>query len=206
LRLSGPQPSIVSAHLVGYPFTLGFRPQLVVVSGLSVGCPFKVRSRPQLVFSGLSVRYPFKVGSRLSRSLRLSRSFFSKPSLSFLKSRLSGSPFANFFFHIKGFRLWQPFTNFSFSRWNFVYHGAFHELFFLTMEFRLSQSLSRTFLSHDGISAITEPFTNFSFTRWNFRYHRAFHKLFFYTMEFRKTQKNFWGKALFIYVTERVFT
>jgi hypothetical protein len=25
--------------------------------------------------------------------------------------------------------------NFSFTRWNFRYHGAFHELFFNTMEF-----------------------------------------------------------------------
>jgi hypothetical protein len=50
----------------------------------------------------------------------------------------------------------EPFTNFSFTRWNFGYHGAFLELFFHTMEFRLSRSLSRTFLSHDGISAITE--------------------------------------------------
>jgi hypothetical protein len=68
----------------------------------------------------------------------------------------------------------EPFTNFSFSRWNFGYHGAFHELFFLTMEFRLSRRLSQTFLSHNGISAITEPFTNFSFSRWNFGYHGAF--------------------------------
>jgi hypothetical protein len=69
----------------------------------------------------------------------------------------------------------EPFTNFSFTRWNlgyhealnefltwwnFGYHRAFHELLCM-MEFRLSQSLSQTFLSHDGISAITEPFTIF---------------------------------------------
>jgi hypothetical protein len=53
------------------------------------------------------------------------------------------------------------------------------------MEFRLSWSLSRIFLSHNGISAIMEPCTNFSFTRLNFGYHGAFHKLFFHTMEFR---------------------
>jgi hypothetical protein len=29
----------------------------------------------------------------------------------------------------------EPFTNFSFARWNFGYHEAFHELFFHTMEF-----------------------------------------------------------------------
>jgi hypothetical protein len=67
-----------------------------------------------------------------------------------------------------------PFTNFSFTRWNFGYHRAFHKLFFHTMEFWLSRSLSQTFLSHDGISAITEPFTNFSFTRWNFGYQEPF--------------------------------
>jgi hypothetical protein len=60
------------------------------------------------------------------------------------------------------------FTNFSFTRWNFGYHGAFCKFFFHTMEFRLSWSLSRIFLSQGGISAITEPFTNFSFTRWNY--------------------------------------
>jgi hypothetical protein len=52
--------------------------------------------------------------------------------------------------------------NVSFTRWNFVYHGAFHELFFHMMEFWLSRNLSRTFLSHDGILATTEPFMNFS--------------------------------------------
>jgi hypothetical protein len=47
----------------------------------------------------------------------------------------------------------------------------------MNLEFRLSQSLSRTSLSHDGISAIMEPFTNFSFTRWTSGYHEAFHKI-----------------------------
>jgi hypothetical protein len=96
-----------------------------------------------------------------------------------------------------------PFPNFSFTRWSFGYHEAFHDLFFHTMEFRLSQSLSRTFLSHDGISAITEPFTNFSFMRWNFGYHRAFLTLPFHMMEFRKT--HIWGKTLFIYVTKSIY-
>jgi hypothetical protein len=68
---------------------------------------------------------------------------------------------------------------------DFGYHRVFHKFLFHTMEFQLSWSLSRIFLSHDGISAITEPFMNFSFTRWNFSYHGAFHELFFYTMEFR---------------------
>jgi hypothetical protein len=77
----------------------------------------------------------------------------------------------------------KPFTNFSFTRRNSGYHGAFHEFFFHTMEFWLSRSLSRIFLSHDGILAITEPFTNFSFTWWNSGYHGAFHEFFFHTME-----------------------
>jgi hypothetical protein len=52
-------------------------------------------------------------------------------------------PFHNFFFHtVKSWLSQSLFTNFSFTRWNFGYHGAF----------------SRTFLSHGGISAITEPF------------------------------------------------
>jgi hypothetical protein len=70
------------------------------------------------------------------------------------------------------------------SRWNSGYQGAFHEFFFHTVEFRLSRSLSRIFLSHGGISAITEPFTDFSFTWWNFGYHGAFHEFFFHMVEF----------------------
>jgi hypothetical protein len=34
----------------------------------------------------------------------------------------------------------KPFTNFSFTRWNFGCHGALQKLFFHTMEFRLSRS------------------------------------------------------------------
>jgi hypothetical protein len=82
------------------------------------------------------------------------------------------------------------------SRWGpmgtHVSHGAFHELFFHTMEFRLSRSLSRTFLSHNGIAAITEPFMNFSFARWNFGYHGAFHEFFFHTMEFQLSRSLSW--------------
>jgi hypothetical protein len=80
-------------------------------------------------------------------------------------------------------------TNFSFTRWNFGYHGAFHELFFHTMELWLSRSLSRTFLSHDGTLSITEPFTNFSFARWNFGYQATFLKLsrIFHMVELTKT-------------------
>jgi hypothetical protein len=55
--------------------------------------------------------------------------------------------------------------------------SLFHKLY-LKMGFRLSRSLSRTFLSHDGIEAIKEPFTNFSFSRWNRGYHRALLRTF----------------------------
>jgi hypothetical protein len=103
-------------------------------------------------------------------------------------------------------------TSFSFTRCNFGYHKAFsliflsydgisaitepsHELFFHTMEFRLSWSLprtffhtmefwlswslSRTFLLHDGILAITEPFSNFHefFLMMEFRLSGTFLKL-----------------------------
>jgi hypothetical protein len=51
------------------------------------------------------------------------------------------------------------------------------------MEFCLSQSLSRTSLSYDGISAITKPF---------------------HPMKFTKCTN--WGKTLFIYITESIYT
>jgi hypothetical protein len=110
------------------------------------------------------------------------------------------------------------FTNFSFTQWNFGYHGAF----------------SRSFLSHDGILAITEPFhellfhmmefwlsqslfTNFSFTRWNSGYHGAFSRTFLshdgilaIKEPSRESQLNsqnarFVGR-LFSYISQRVFT
>jgi hypothetical protein len=75
------------------------------------------------------------------------------------------------------------------------------ELFFLTMESRLSRrlswnflsqdgsrlsrSLSRTFLSHDGIQAITKPFHEF--WQWLF------------------TRHILWGKTLFIYITKIIY-
>jgi hypothetical protein len=97
----------------------------------------------------------------------------------------------------------KPFTNFSFTPWNFGYHKAFNKLFFHTMEFWISQSLSRTFLSHYGILAITKPFTNFSFTRWNFGYHEAFRSVSrtFLIMELRKTH-NLGEDSLNIYHKE----
>jgi hypothetical protein len=50
------------------------------------------------------------------------------------------------------------FTNFSFIRWNFDYHGAFSQtFFFIRWNFSYHGAFSQTFLSYDGISAITEP-------------------------------------------------
>jgi hypothetical protein len=134
---------------------MGTRPQLVVVSGLSIRIPLTVGFRPQLVVVfGLSMGIPLMVGFR--------------PQLVVVFGLSVGIPLT------EGFRLsrshwlsWSPFTIFPFSRWNFGYHEAFHELFFQTMEFWLSRSLSQTFLSNDGILAI-----------------KAFHELFFQTMEF----------------------
>jgi hypothetical protein len=79
---------------------------------------------------------------------------------------------------------------------------------FFMMEFWLSRSLH----------------TNFFFSRWNSRYKETFltnlflsfftmelwlsrslsHELFFFTMEFSKYA--IWGKTLFIYISQRVFT
>jgi hypothetical protein len=131
---------------------MGTRPQLVVVSGLSVGIPLTVGFRPQLlVVSGLSVGIPLTVEFRLSQSLRLSRSPFTKFSFTrcnFVYHRAFSWTFLS---HDRISAITEPFTNFSFTRWNFSYHGALHELFFHTMQFRLSRSLSWTLLSHDGI-------------------------------------------------------
>jgi hypothetical protein len=138
-----PQLIVVSGLSVGIPLTVEFRPQLVVVSGLSVGIPLTVGFRPQLVvISGLSVGIPLTVGFRLSRSLWLSRSLFLETFHFLLKSRLSRSPFVNFFSLFMNLRQSQ-----NLSRWNFGYHGAFHDGISaitqpFTMEFRLSQSLS----------------------------------------------------------------
>jgi hypothetical protein len=66
---------------------------------------------------------------------------FTKHFFLFLILGCHGASFANF--SHDGIRLSQSlFTNFSFTRWNFGYHGAFHVLYFHMMGFRLSQSLS----------------------------------------------------------------
>jgi hypothetical protein len=101
-----------------------------------------------------------------------------------------------------------------------------------TMEFRLSRSLSRTFLFHNGISAITERFHEFFFHTMEFWLSRSlwrtflfrngissfmepFHELFFHdgisaiketfhTIKF--TECTDWGKTLFIYITKSIYT
>jgi hypothetical protein len=100
----------------------------------------------------------------------------------------------------------EPFTNFSFSRWNIGYHGAFHELLFF----------------HDGILAIKDPFHK---SRWNSGYQGAFSRI---TVEFWLSRSLFTnhggilaikepfhmikftnariGGSLFSYISQRVFT
>jgi hypothetical protein len=62
------------------------------------------------------------------------------------------------------------------------------------MEFWLSGSLSyELFFFLDGILAIKEPFTRtFLFSRWN--------------SKTQNMKRAIWGKTLFIYISERVFT
>jgi hypothetical protein len=81
---------------------------------------------------------------------------------------------------------------FLFSRWDSGYHEAFFTNFFFF---------------HDGTLAITKPFSRtFSFFTIEFWLSRSlFHELFhFFTMEF--SRHTIWGKTLFIYISQRVFT
>jgi hypothetical protein len=98
-------------------------------------------------------------------------------------------------------------TNFSFSRWNSGYQGAFHKNFSSSRwNFGNHEALfSQTFF-HDGILAIKEPFTQ------TFLLHDRilaimkpfFHELFFFTMEFTKCTNL--GKTRFIYITKSIYT
>jgi hypothetical protein len=65
----------------------------------------------------------------------------------------------------------------------------FHEFFFHMVESRLSRSL----------------FTNFSFTWWNLGYHGAFSWIFLSHDGILK-KCTMWGKTLFSYISQRVFT
>jgi hypothetical protein len=150
-------------------------------------------SRPQLVVvSGLSVGIPRWMGFRLSRSP--SRELFSFFTMEFWLSR--SLSYELLFFHDGILAIEEPFTRtFLFSRWNSGYQGAFHTNFsFFTMEFWLSGSLSyELFFFLDGILAIKEPFARtFLFSRWN--------------SKTQNMKRAIWGKTLFIYISERVFT
>jgi hypothetical protein len=92
-----------------------------------------------------------------------------------MEFRLSQSLSQTFLLHDGILAITEAFTNFSFTRWKFGYHGAFRELFFHTI----------------GFSAITEPFANFSFTRLDFGYHGAFRELFFHTIGFSAIMEPF---------------
>jgi hypothetical protein len=130
--------------------------------------------------------------------------------------RLSGSPFSrSLSFFMMELRLSRSLSHefFLFSRWNFGYHGAFlTNTFFLRWNFGYHGAfLTNSFFFHNGTSAITEPFSRilsfftmelrlswslshefFLFSRWNF--------------ETQNTKRAIWGKTLFIYISERVFT
>jgi hypothetical protein len=101
-----------------------------------------------------------------------------------MESRLSRSPFHEFFFFTM--ELWlsrRPFHEFFFFTMElWLSQSPFHEFFFFTMEFWLSRSLSHElFPFHDGILAIKEPFTRtFSFSRWNSQNARFGGRLFSY--------------------------
>jgi hypothetical protein len=170
----------------------GFRPQLVVVSGLFSGNPFVdgVLGHNLLLSQAFSVGIPSWIGF-LGHNLLLSQAFFHNL----------------VFFHDGILAITKPFHKLFFSRWNSCYHEAFlTNIFFFTMEFWLSRSLSHElFLFHDGILAITKPFSwTFSFSRWNFGYHEAIlTNFFFFTMEICRYAV--WGKTLFIYITKSIY-
>jgi hypothetical protein len=83
---------------------------------------------------------------------------------------------------------------------------------FFMMEFRLSRSLfHELFLFSQWNFGYHEAFlTNSFFSRWNFGYHGAFltNSFFFHDgiLETQNTKHAIWGKTLFIYISERVFT
>jgi hypothetical protein len=171
---------------------MGFsRPQLVAVSDL-----FRWESLDGWDFLGhnllLSQASLFTMESWLSRSL--SHELF-------------------FFFYDGILAITKPF-----SRTFFFFHDGI---------VAITKPFSRTFFFfHDGIVAITKSFsrTFFLSSRWNSGYHEAFLTNFFsfFTMEFWLSRSlshelfssftmefsryTIWGKTLFIYISQRVFT
>jgi hypothetical protein len=122
-------------------------------------------------------------------SQSLSHKLFSFFTMEF---RLPRSPSHEWNFGYHGAFLFLSF----FSQWNFGYHGAF---------------LTNSFFFHDGTSAITEPFSRiFSFFTMELRLSRSLSHDFFlfsrWNFETQNTKRAIWGKTLFIYISERVFT
>jgi hypothetical protein len=124
-----------------------------------------------------------------------------------MESRLSRSPFHEFFFHSGISAISKPFSWIFLSQWNLGYHEAlflnfsftmesrlsrslFHEFFF-TMESRLSQSPFHEFFFHNGISAITKPFSRIFLSQQNLGCHEALFTNFSFTMESRLSRSPF---------------
>jgi hypothetical protein len=152
----------------------------------------------------------FTMSSGYQEALHVNFSFFTTEF--WLSGSLSYELF--FFFHdgILAFR--KPF-----SRTLFLFHDGILAIrkpftrtffFFFMMEFWLSGSLSHElfFFFHDGILAIRKPFTRtfFFFHDGILAIRKPFSRTFFsfFTMEFSKC--TIWGKTLFIYISQRVFT
>jgi hypothetical protein len=115
----------------------------------------------------------------------------------------------------------------SFSRWNSGYHEAFLTNFFFFHDgiLTITEPFSRTFSFFTMEIWLSQSLSHelFLFSRWNFGYHGAFLTNFFFfhdgilaitepfsrtfsffTMEFSRYA--IWGKTLFIYISQRVFT
>jgi hypothetical protein len=153
----------------------------------------------------------FTMELRLSRSLSHKFFLFSRWNFGYHGAFLTNS----FFFHDGTLAITEPFSRivsfftmelwlsrslshkfFLFSRWNFGYHGAF---------------LTNSLFFHDGISAIKEPFSRIlSFFTMELRLSRSLSHEFFifsrWNFETQNTKRAIWGKTLFIYISERVFT
>jgi hypothetical protein len=102
-----------------------------------------------------------------------------------------------FLFHDGISAITEPFSRiFSFSRWNFGYHGAF---------------LTNFFFFHDGISAITEPFSRtFSFFTMEFRLSRSLsHELFLFSRwnsrDTRYETRNLGEDSFHIYIRKSIY-
>jgi hypothetical protein len=98
-----------------------------------------------------------------------------------MESRLSRSPFHEFFFHDRISAIKEPFTQtLLFHDWILAIKEPFTRTFvFHDGTLSIKETFTRTFLFHDGTLAIKEPFTRiFSFSRWNSGYQGAFHTNF----------------------------